>query len=188
MENDKLVTITEFCRHHGITRDSIYKALKNGKVTCTVRSGRKFLKLESAKEEYFRNKSKRMAAAAAGEKWAGRDFEAEESGESGEDAEEKFEAPKFEGLTTADAERREKVYKARMAELKYKQQARELIPRDKVEARAFEVARKVRDAITQIPARVCHELAGERDPHRVEVILSKELAEALKRLSTEVNT
>lgn len=94
-------------------------------------------------------------------------------------------APKtFDGLTFADAERQEKVYKARMAQLKFEESAGNLISTEKVKLAAFEIARKTRDAILSIPGKVAHELAAETDPHRLEHTLFKELNQALEKLVT----
>ena len=89
----------------------------------------------------------------------------------------------FEGLTTQDAERQEKVYKARLAQLKYLEQSGELIKVDDVKKQAFETNRKVRDIIMSIPARFSHEFAAETDPHTLEIKLKKELTAALAELT-----
>lgn len=94
-------------------------------------------------------------------------------------------APKVDSegfMTVAEAERRDKVNKARLSELKYQEQAKELIKVDKVRKRAFELARKTRDAVMGVPTRFAHELAAETDPHALEIKLTKILQKTLETL------
>lgn len=88
-----------------------------------------------------------------------------------------------ERISIAEAERREKVWKSKIAELKAKQAAGELIEKVKVDDFLFDKARKVRDAILGVPSRICAELAAETDPHQLEVKLTSELVKALEELA-----
>lgn len=97
-------------------------------------------------------------------------------------------APKVDAdgdVTLAEATRREKVFKAQQAELSYLEKAGKLIPVEKVQMEAFEIARKTRDALMAIPARHSHELAVETDPHKLEIALTKALQRALETLILE---
>ncbi len=98
---------------------------------------------------------------------------------------EPYEVPKFQGLTMADAERQDKVYKARLSEIKYQEQSGQLVNVKEVQKQAFDAARRTRDAILSLPARLAHELAVETDPHQLEVKLSRELTKTLEHLTTE---
>ncbi len=92
---------------------------------------------------------------------------------------------KFDGQTMHDAELKEKVYRAKLAETKYLEQAGQLISADLVKRQAFEIARKTRDSVMTMPARIAHSIAAETDPHKVEVELLKELSKCLEQLIKE---
>lgn len=67
--------------------------------------------------------------------------------------------------------------------MEVKKELGELVSAKEIEAAAFKIARRVRDAILGIPQKVAAEVACETDPHTVELILSRELKEALRGLN-----
>ncbi len=77
------------------------------------------------------------------------------------------------------------VYGARKAKLEYETMAGELVEKRKVKMEAFNVARKVRDAMLNIPSRMSAQLAAETDPHKVHTILEQEIVQALEELARE---
>lgn len=165
------VNISEFSRRIGVTRRRVQLAIDQGKVKTKVVKGKKVIDLEAGKKAWDDNMSEIARKKNA-------------SGKKKEKAAPKNTEPKtFEGLTLADAERQEKVYKARQAQLKYNEQAGKLVDVDLVKRIGFEIGRTVRDDILQIPSRIAHELASETDPHIIENRLTKELNESLAKLS-----
>lgn len=76
-------------------------------------------------------------------------------------------------------------YDAKLAELEYKKQVGSRVPIDDVKKEAFGLARRVREALMNIPDRVAAELAGETDPTKVHIRLSDELQLALTELSSD---
>jgi len=96
---------------------------------------------------------------------------------------EKFSQIDFDKIPSSEAERREKVYKAKLAETKYQEQAGKLVDIDVVKSTWFESARKVRDSMNQIPGMLGPELASMTDPNKIERRLKTEINKALERLS-----
>lgn len=74
--------------------------------------------------------------------------------------------------------------KARELELDLKEREGSLIDAKEVEARAFALARQVRDAILAVADRLAPELAAETTVLGVENTLKRELSKALSTLST----
>jgi hypothetical protein len=74
-------------------------------------------------------------------------------------------------------------YQARLAKLDYEVKSGKLVEKDKINRELFQKGRKVRDAILAVGSRIGSELAAETDPFKVDVILQKELTQALSELS-----
>lgn len=170
------ISIGEFARRLGVSRSAVQYGIKKGRVTLKDVDG------------------KRLIAAAAGRKqWA-----AHTDKIASDKAKKKkkkivvtnipYEAPpKFDkegAMTIAEADRRDKVNRAKLSDLKYKEQAKELVHVDKVQREGFLLARKTRDAVMQVPSRFAHELAVITDPHKIEIKLTKLLQKALQKLIT----
>lgn len=169
-----LLSINKFGKLIGRTGTAVRFAIKRGRIQVQVIEGRKYIDPETAVRDWERNTDKiasQKALKNVGKKPGPKPQQIP------------YKPERYQGLTTADAERREKVYKSRLSELKYLEQAGELVNIKDVKKQAFEAARKVRDAIMNIPARLCHELAAETDPHVLENRLAKELAQALESLA-----
>lgn len=79
-------------------------------------------------------------------------------------------------------------YQARMAKLEYEEMTGKLVEAEKVKIKAFECARRVRDALLNIPDRVAAELANETSEHKIHGILTRELVQALEELANAGRT
>jgi len=172
MPKGKFVGVVEFARLIGVTRGAVDYAIKKGRIKSQQVGNKRMLDFEKAKKEWDENTDKAASKKGHAKKKI-----------KSKVVNQEYVAKTYDGLTTSDAERQEKVYKARLAELKYKEQAGELAEVKKIKKEAFETGRKVRDAIMQIPARLSHEIAVETDPHKCEVMLAKELNQALVKLT-----
>ena len=75
-------------------------------------------------------------------------------------------------------------YAAKMAKLEFEERSGKLVQADEIQVAAFNTARRVRDRLFCIPARLAAVLAAEGDAHAVEKILQKELRDALEELSS----
>ena len=159
-------TVESFAVLMGVDQKMIEKMIKRGWLTVELVNGQRFLPAKTAANEFT---AARMKLAAA-PKHRGPD-----SPKSKVEAHE----------TIFDAETKEKVFKAKLTEIKYLEQAGRLVDADEVGRRAFERGRKTRDAILLVPSRFAAELAVITDPHEIEVFLTRELIKALDKIVVE---
>lgn len=89
--------------------------------------------------------------------------------------------------TFADANTLEKTYKAKLARLKYEQQAGELVPKGTVDRQAQDVGKMIRTRLEAIPARLAPTVAGMSDPVDVAERLRVEINQLLVDLSDDVS-
>jgi phage terminase Nu1 subunit (DNA packaging protein) len=80
------------------------------------------------------------------------------------------------------------VERGKLAELDRKQCEGELVERSEVEEAAFASARRVRDALLNIPGRVASLYAAETDPQRIHQNLDDEIRTVLLELIDETET
>jgi phage terminase Nu1 subunit (DNA packaging protein) len=80
------------------------------------------------------------------------------------------------------------VERGKLAELDRKQREGELVERSDVEEAAFSNARRVRDALMNIPARVASLYAAETDPQKIHQNLEDEIRTILIDLIDETET
>ena len=71
---------------------------------------------------------------------------------------------------------------AKLKEIQYKKEKSELILKEEVEREAFEVGRRVRDAVLSVPDRVSAILSAETDRNKIKEILNNELRHSLEIL------
>lgn len=69
---------------------------------------------------------------------------------------------------------------AELAVLKVAEEKRKLVRVETVEREGFEVARSIRNALLNIPQKIAPEVAAEVDPHAVELIIQREIVQALE--------
>ena len=85
----------------------------------------------------------------------------------------------------AEAQARERHFKAKLAELEYEERAGKLVEVEKVEAEAFRIGQQVRDAILNVPSRLSGIVAAESDQRKVHDLLERELRQALEALAVD---
>ena len=164
-----------------VHRQTVAKAVHSGRIE-TKRDGRIHLvHAETAKKQWGLNTNKKMSDLANMKKTK------KEKVEDNDPAYEAYKVQKYEGFTTADADRKDKFYKAKLSELKFKEQSGQLVDSEEIKKEAFEVGRKLRDTLMSMPARLSHELAVETDPHMVEVLLTREIIKALDKHIGKIN-
>lgn len=163
------MNVKEFSKYMGVGTTTVHGAIKEGRIAAK-KVGRVWVidDAAKAKRDWLKNtdliQARRRNKNIAGEK--------------------EVQVPEATGLMSlGEAQRHNEIYKLKMAELKYNEQAGLLVPKETVQKEAFELGRKVRDNILNVPGRVAHELAAEVDPHRVEVQLMRELTQALEELT-----
>lgn len=82
----------------------------------------------------------------------------------------------------AEAERRERLAKAKIQELKLGKIQGTLVERDAVRKKLFELQRRNRDAMLNIPSRLAGILAAETNQDAVFKLLTEEIQQALQSL------
>jgi len=164
-----LHSVTSFAVLVGVARNQIERMIKAGAFTTQTVNGQLFLPAKTAFTEF---NAARLKLAAKLNKGAGAGNKRSESKAGAHE-------------TIFDAETKEKVFKAKLTEIKYLEQAGRLVDADEVGRRAFERGRKTRDAILLVPSRFAAELAVITDPHEIEVFLTRELIKALDKIVAE---
>lgn len=74
-------------------------------------------------------------------------------------------------------------YLAKLAGIQYERESGTRVLKEDVQRDAFELARRVREAITNVPDRISHDLAALSDPTEVHLRLSEALRDALTELT-----
>jgi len=88
-----------------------------------------------------------------------------------------------EGQELDDLELREQRAKTEKSEIELAKLRGELVLASEVKTEMFNLARRTRDAIENIPSRIAAILAAESNEHKVKELLSTELKQALEGLS-----
>lgn len=88
--------------------------------------------------------------------------------------------------TLAEAKTMKEVYLARMARLKYEEEAGKYMEKAEVERRAQEVAMVVKQNLLAMPSRLMDQLASETDPREINALLEAELRDILSLMAEEV--
>jgi phage terminase Nu1 subunit (DNA packaging protein) len=153
----ELITQSELARRLGVTRQYIYKLVKQGKI---VKEG-KLVDFDKA------SKAIKMIAdparsSAIDSKPAQLDEESDQS--------------------FAEAKTMKEIYGAKLAKLKYEEEAGMLILKSDVKGKAHEVGKNIKEVLLSLPARVMDELSVESDPRKVNSILEKEVRDSLSSL------
>lgn len=85
----------------------------------------------------------------------------------------------------AQIQARKEHYRAELARLEFEERIGQLVEKQTVESSAFRLARLVRDAMLNIPARLAGILAAETDQRRVHDLLEQEIRQALEALAVD---
>lgn len=83
----------------------------------------------------------------------------------------------------ADHQAKREKYKAELARLEFEEQIGKLIEAEAVDREWFQLARMVRDALLNIPARLAGVVASESDQRKVHDLIEKEIRQVLTELS-----
>jgi phage terminase Nu1 subunit (DNA packaging protein) len=125
-----LMSLSAYARHRGVTPPAVTLAIQRGLLRDAVRvddKGRKRIDVAAADAEWPMNTSRPPQS-------AGADVEGEE-------------------VTASDASTREKHWKAKLAELKYKTEAGELVPASLVDKRLRDVFTQCKTRLLGVPTR-----------------------------------
>ncbi|KFN42327.1 hypothetical protein [Arenimonas oryziterrae] len=91
-------------------------------------------------------------------------------------------APEVDPFSLREAMRRERLARARMAELELGETAKQLVRVDQVDRDVFTLARQALERLRSIPSRLRSQLAAETDPRACEALLDAEVAKVCEDL------
>lgn len=177
----KFMTQTEYANHRGISQPRVSKMLKTGKIpaSCIKRiSGKKLIDMdkadaalaESLDRVYNPNPEPRRKGSKKKNPTVPEMKQTADKAGTG-------------GMTLSKAQQVQAQYKAALLKLEYESKSGKLIDAEVVEVETFNFARRVRDAIQNVPDRICAELASCTDVHQVREKLNAAYNEALEELS-----
>ncbi|MBI4208551.1 MAG: hypothetical protein HY538_02445 [Deltaproteobacteria bacterium] len=149
---------TAYARHRGVRLRAVQKAIESGRIS-TVTDSKGNL---------------RMDPEVADREW-------EENTDPALQREPPIEGESLQSYRQAKAMREK--YEAKLAKLEYEIKCGKYVAVDQVRTEAFEVGRKVREALLNLPKRLSEELAAEGDSHKVFERLNTEIHKALEELS-----
>lgn len=178
---DGWIGLADFCQLADGSPNAINYAIRRGRITTWKKCGQsKFFDPEQSLKEWKEhvNHAKRTNSKKAQDSKTHAEYLEQKKAEIAE-----FSKIDYDKVPMHEAERREKVYKAKLAEIKFLEQSQKLVEVEVVRMTWTEVARKVRDALCQIPSRMAPELAAETTPGKLERKLAAEINKALEKLS-----
>lgn len=173
--------VREYARHAGVSHTAVQKAIAEGRIRNAVfrdEKGRPKIDPELADTEWKRSTTTTHPHARHAEDRSttpppgGGRLSAEES--------------KYPPLAQSRAIR--EGYQAQLAKLDYDERSGKLVRVDDVKVRAFQVARRVRDALLNVPVRVVDEIAAvcgdlsAEQRHEILLIMQREQIQALEEL------
>jgi phage terminase Nu1 subunit (DNA packaging protein) len=159
---DRLVSVSEYARRRGVTRQAVYKYLDRGLIE---RRPDRLIDVHVANRQLDARRDMtrvRKAPPPAAPSSAGRQSE---------------------DSVQLEARTRFEVARARKMELQAAQLEGSLVARDKVERQVFELGRVVSERLLALPDRLADRLAALDDRHACHALMSEELRAALEALT-----
>lgn len=194
-----LLSLRAYARHRGVTLRAVQKAIESGRIA-TVKDDKGRPKIDQAAADKSwqemtdpamqREKPAaaappspapeptRQASSTRGDYPDDQDPDYsndDPDDESGEEAD----GP---GAVFARARAKKEKFKAELERLNYLKRAGELVEVEKVKSETFNLTRKTRDALLNVPSRIASELAAESDPVQIHNILTEAIVRALEEL------
>lgn len=188
------ITKAECARRLGVKAPSVYGAIARGRLPCESDGMMDWEKVEKSWKEWKSERSDTLKEDPKDSpnktpKAKPKDIPKDKPKRSrpSEAIPEEYKVRKMDGAPTlVEAKRNTEVYKARLAQLDFEKKAGNLVEADKVEAAAFSAARMARNRLIILPEKLAPELAAEVDPHKIEIMLKREISQALEELSRGV--
>jgi len=178
-------TETEYSAHRGISQPRVSKMIRDGKLKGCIKkiSGRKLIDRDLADAaleqnlDRYRNKSK--SADKQPDERPNR-----KKKPTKEDRQRTIEAAELDPeQSLAESQRQKALYDAAIRKLDLDERSGEIIKKEDVEKQYFEIARRVRDSILNVPSRISAEISSMTDVHLVSEKMITELTSALEELS-----
>lgn len=189
------ISIREYARRIGITEAAVRRAIKTGKIVKGIiqntKNGRPMVMQSIADREWADSYTgKTNASPVLKERF---NFTATEQSSSvpnvvgGATDQEDNSGAMASPRTMKDAQLKEQIYKANMAEVKYNVALGKLVKKEDVYKTFFEFGTQVREAIQAIPDRVIDLVRAATSRNEAHEILASELSRALEALSNYKN-
>ncbi len=176
----KFMTQTEYAEHRGISQPRVSTLMRTGKIPASAMrkiSGKRLIDMDKADKALSENLDKIYNPNPEPRKRKNKEQptvpEMEQTAEKAGTG----------GMTLAKAQQVQAQYKAALLKLEYEQKSGKLIDAGVVEVETFNFARRVRDAIQNVPDRVSSEIASYTDVHKVRETLTAAYNEVLEELS-----
>lgn len=175
-----------YAKHRGVSEGAVRKAIKEGRITVEVnnkidpvKADKQWEKNSDAVQVETQNKNKKKQNNAHPDLFS-QELEQTETTKEAEDE-------NTAGTQSLNASRAEKEqYLAAIKKLEYEKLTGELIPRHRVEKKAFEIAQMVNRSVMNLPARISAELAAMSQTAQVSLFLEKQLRAALEELANTI--
>jgi hypothetical protein len=182
-----LMSVEQYAKSRSISRQTAYKYIRQGKISVSVSTlnGKKKINPDVADQELEDNLDRVYNPRP---KKTGARIEAEKPKPPPAippDAPEKTAQAGTSEMTLARAQQIQAQYKAALLKLEFEEKNGKLIPLEQVETDFFNIGRRFRDAVLNIPDRVSAGLASDTDQHSIAMKLTEELTQALEELSRE---
>lgn len=177
-----LISQAELARRLGVSRQYVGRLVKQGKLELVGRkldAEASMAVLEGLADPARPRKTNLAASPPA------REVVAEQS-EPADDPEGAIIKGEKRAPTFAEAKTMKEVYLAKMARLKYEEEAGRFLEKSEVERRAQEVGMVVRQNLLSLPSRLMDQLAAESDPREINALLDAEVREVLTMLAEEL--
>ena len=187
----KYLSLRAYAKHRGVTLRAVQKAIESGRIlTVKDDQGRPKINPEESDKRWAEmtdpamQREKPAASAATPAAPTRGDYPDDQDpdysnddpdDESGEEAD----GP---GAVFARARAKKEKFKAELERLNYLKRAGELVEVEKVKSETFNLTRKTRDALLNVPSRIASELAAESDPVQIHNILTEAIVRALEEL------
>ncbi|TSE28135.1 hypothetical protein Tther_02335 [Tepidimonas thermarum] len=169
------VSIRAYAQHRGVSHEAVRKAIAAGRITLEPGGT-----IDPAKADAQWNQRTRVAQPPVSQATTKATTANAAAQAAGEDA---LSANYHKARTVREA------YAARLAKLEYEERQGKLINADEVKVTVFNLARRLRDRMQQIPRQVSAQIvaavAAKPDPREVEDILDQAIREALIEISSE---
>jgi len=147
--------ITEYARHRGCDLKAVQEACEHGRITFRLSGTRKLIDPKVADKEWLENSEPLYTK-----------------------SEIKTNAPPFQ-----ESRAIREAYQARITKLEYEQKRGSLIYKEKVKIQSANTANIIKNNLRQIPAKIAASIASETDVHKIEMMLLKDIDDALEELS-----
>ena len=169
--------ITEYAKHRGVERNAIYDSIKSGRLEgAWKKSGNNRYLIDFKKADVL---------------WTQNATIAQQTNVTDNRIDKKFGNVEVDKNASSNAiynksRSVEKTFQAKLAQLEYNQKIGKLLEKDEVNKHFYKIGTDIKNNLLNIPAKVMDELAAETDPYACELILRREINEALESLSNEL--